>query len=100
MTTRPAAVAAADTLDFVLHKMDGGGYRHVPVVNDGKPVGIISVRDMLRHITKLCCAERASEATFTTEMLGHVMIRGFRLQPEPPSGGFPRQRCRPALEGG
>jgi CBS domain-containing protein len=34
--------------------MDIGGYRHLPVVKDGKPVGVISVRDLLRHITKLC----------------------------------------------
>lgn len=54
MTPRPEAVAATDTLDYVLHKMDGGGYRHLPVVEQGKPVGVVSVRDMLRHITRLC----------------------------------------------
>ena len=54
MTARPDAVTSGDTLAFVLHKMDTGGYRHVPVVDAGKPVGIVSVRDMLRHITKLC----------------------------------------------
>jgi CBS domain-containing protein len=54
MTPKPETVAQTDTLNFVLHKMDGGGYRHVPVVEDGKPVNVISVRDMLRYITKLC----------------------------------------------
>jgi CBS domain-containing protein len=54
MTTRPESVNACATLVFVLNKMDGGGYRHVPVVADGKPVGIISVRDMLRHLTRVC----------------------------------------------
>ena len=54
MTPKPETVAPTDTLNFVLHKMDGGGYRHVPVVEDGKPVSVISVRDMLRYITKLC----------------------------------------------
>jgi CBS domain-containing protein len=34
--------------------MDGGGHRHVPVLDGGKPAGVISVRDMLRHIMKLC----------------------------------------------
>ena len=43
-----------DTLAFALHKMDGGGYRHLPVLKDGQPLGMISVRDMLRHITRLC----------------------------------------------
>src|SRR5262249_15996506 len=54
MTRRPASVSKTDTLAFVLHKMDGGGYRHVPVVENAKPIGVLSVRDMLRHITKLC----------------------------------------------
>ena len=42
-----------DTLGFALHKMDCG-YRHLPVVKDVQPVGMISVRDMLRHMTRLC----------------------------------------------
>jgi CBS domain-containing protein len=54
MTANPETVTAADTLNFALHKMDGGGYRHLPVLKDGRPVGVISVRDMLRHITRLC----------------------------------------------
>jgi CBS domain-containing protein len=54
MTADPETVTAADTLAFALHKMDVGGYRHMPVLSDGKPAGVISVRDMLRHITRLC----------------------------------------------
>ena len=54
MTPKPETVTQTDTLNFVLHKMDGGGYRHVPVLEDGKPVNVISVRDMLRYLTKLC----------------------------------------------
>jgi CBS domain-containing protein len=47
-------VTPADTLAFALHKMDIGGYRHTPVVENSVPVGMISVRDMLHHITRLC----------------------------------------------
>jgi CBS domain-containing protein len=54
MTSEPEAVTFGDSLAFALHKMDIGGYRHLPVVRDGRAVGVISVRDMLRHITKLC----------------------------------------------
>jgi CBS domain-containing protein len=53
MTPNPETVTAADTLAFVLHKMDVGGYRHLPVMDQGKPVGVVSVRDMLRHITRI-----------------------------------------------
>jgi len=31
-----------------------GGYRHLPVVAQGRVQGMISVRDMLRHLTRLC----------------------------------------------
>lgn len=54
MTPNPETVEAGDTLAFALHKMDSGGYRHLPVLSDGQPVGVISVRDMLRYITRLC----------------------------------------------
>jgi CBS domain-containing protein len=54
MTADPETVRPTDTLGFVLHKMDSGGYRHLPVLKDGQPLGMISVRDMLRHITRLC----------------------------------------------
>ena len=54
MTPRPECVLTTDTLNFVLQKMDAGGYRHVPVLEDGKPVSLISARDMLRFLTRLC----------------------------------------------
>jgi CBS domain-containing protein len=54
MTPHPETVTVDDKLDFALHKMDVGGYRHLPVLRDGRPVGVLSVRDMLRHITRLC----------------------------------------------
>jgi CBS domain-containing protein len=54
MTANPETVTANDTLAFALHKMDLGGYRHLPVLQDGRPVAVISVRDLLRHITRLC----------------------------------------------
>jgi CBS domain-containing protein len=54
MTPDPETVRPTDTLAFALHKMDGGGYRHLPVLKDGQPLGMVSVRDMLRHITRLC----------------------------------------------
>jgi CBS domain-containing protein len=54
MTPSPVTVAATDILAAALSKMDAGGYRHLPVVSDGKPVGVISVRDVLRHLTSIC----------------------------------------------
>jgi len=54
MTPGPETVETDDPLNFALHKMDGGGYRHLPVMTEGMPRGVVSVRDMLRHIVKLC----------------------------------------------
>jgi CBS domain-containing protein len=54
MTPRPETVTGDDTLAFALHKMDIGGYRHLPVTTAGRPTGVISVRDLVRHITRLC----------------------------------------------
>jgi CBS domain-containing protein len=54
MTPNPETVTSNDTLAFALHKMDCGGYRHLPVVAKGRPTGVISVRDLVRHITRLC----------------------------------------------
>ncbi len=54
MTPQPESVAGSDTLAFALQKMSIGGYRHMPVVEDGVPTGVFSVRDLLRHVTRLC----------------------------------------------
>jgi len=54
MTPSPETVKADDKIAFALQKMDIGGYRHLPVVSEGRPVGIISVRDVIKHITRLC----------------------------------------------
>jgi CBS domain-containing protein len=54
MTPKPETVKTTDSLGFALHKMDVGGYRHLPVQKDGRLLGMISVRDMLRYITQLC----------------------------------------------
>jgi CBS domain-containing protein len=54
MTPDPVTVRDSDTLAFALHKMAVGGYRHLPVVKDGKLAGMVSVRDMLTHITRIC----------------------------------------------
>jgi len=54
MTPNPTTVRPTDTLAYVLHQMDVGGYRHLPVLKDGQPLSMISVRDMLHHMTRLC----------------------------------------------
>jgi CBS domain-containing protein len=53
MTRDPESVTPTDPLAFALAKMDLGGYRHLPVTDSGRPVGVISVRDILRHVMRI-----------------------------------------------
>ena len=33
-----------------IHKMAVGGFRHVPIVDGGVPIGVVSARDVFRHL--------------------------------------------------
>ena len=52
MTPSPETVDSEARIAFAVHKMDVGGYRHMPVVTQGGISGVISVRDVLRYITQ------------------------------------------------
>jgi CBS domain-containing protein len=39
-------------ITFAINRMDVGGYRHVPVVEDGRLLGVVSTRDVIRHILR------------------------------------------------
>jgi CBS domain-containing protein len=54
MTPNPETLPPDAPITFAINKMDVGGYRHLPLVREGKAVGMISVRDLLTHITRLC----------------------------------------------
>jgi CBS domain-containing protein len=52
MTPHPQTLVADAKIAFAVQRMDLGGYRHLPVVGEqGNLVGIISTRDILRHLT-------------------------------------------------
>ncbi len=51
MTPSPETVDSDAQIAFALHKMDVGGYRHLPVLTDGRISGMISIRDILAYIT-------------------------------------------------
>ena len=52
MTPTPQSLVADAKIAFAVHRMDLGGYRHLPIVDErGELVGIISARDILRHLT-------------------------------------------------
>lgn len=45
MTRRPDCLRPADRVIDALRKMEDGGYRHLPVMDKGQVVGIVSRRD-------------------------------------------------------
>jgi CBS domain-containing protein len=51
MTTSPVTLETNDKIAFALHKMNVGGYRHIPILFQGKLAGVISIRDILRYLT-------------------------------------------------
>ncbi len=48
MTKHPETVEPSDTTDQAAALMIHGGFRHLPVVDGGKVVGIVSIRDLMR----------------------------------------------------
>jgi len=50
MTPHPETVDEDDSVAFAIHKMDVGGYRHLPVMKAGRSRGIVSVRDVVRYL--------------------------------------------------
>src|SRR5215831_5723590 len=48
MTRHPDTIEPDDTTDHAATLMIHGGFRHLPVVEAGKVVGIVSIRDLMR----------------------------------------------------
>ena len=52
MTPRPVTVHPKDSIATALRRMEEGGYRHLPVVVDDKPVGILSVKRIVHYLVE------------------------------------------------
>ncbi len=48
VTSHPETIEPDDSLEHAAVLMIHGGFRHLPVVGDGKAVGILSIRDLVR----------------------------------------------------
>lgn len=49
MTRKVATCSASDTISSIMERMTAGKFRHVPVVEQGKLAGIISIGDVVKH---------------------------------------------------
>ena len=51
MTPDPVTLPSDDEINVAINKMASGEFRHVPVITEGRPVGLLTVRDVFRHIS-------------------------------------------------
>ena len=49
MTTEVSTCSPDDELDEVMSVMTEGRFRHIPVVDGGQVVGVVSIGDMVKH---------------------------------------------------
>jgi CBS domain-containing protein len=52
MTHDPVVLRHDETIAVAINKMAVGGFRHIPIVEDGRPTGVVSARDVFRHLAQ------------------------------------------------
>ena len=50
MTPDPVVLRHDDPIAVAIHKMAVGGFRHIPIVVNGKPSGVVTARDVFHHL--------------------------------------------------
>lgn len=59
MTVNPATLKSGDKIAFALQRMNVGGFRHLPILDeDDRLIGVISIRDILTYLTERIAASR------------------------------------------
>ena len=66
MTPKVETLPPDAPITFALNRMDIGGYRHVPVVMDGRVMGVVSSRDVLNYIVEHGRQHVATEGVTTS----------------------------------
>jgi len=52
MTHDPVVLRHDETIAVAINKMAVGGFRHIPIVDDGRPTGVVSARDVFPHLAQ------------------------------------------------
>jgi CBS domain-containing protein len=52
MTPDPVVLRHDDPIAVAIHKMAVGGFRHIPIVEDGRPTGVVTARDVFHHLAQ------------------------------------------------
>ena len=51
MTANPECLDKDAPLAYAIHKMSIGKFRHVPVLDNGVPIGVVSTRDLIEYLS-------------------------------------------------
>jgi CBS domain-containing protein len=51
MTADPQILHDEDSIALALNLMAAGGFRHLPILVENKPAGVIDVNDVFRHLS-------------------------------------------------
>lgn len=68
MTSRVITCGLNDSIDELMDSMTMGRFRHLPVIEDGELVGIVSIGDVVKH--------RIAETVMETEALRLYIANG------------------------
>ena len=52
MTRAPETVEATDSLRIALNKMSVGGFRHIPIAEQGRVIGVVTAKDALKFLAR------------------------------------------------
>lgn len=68
MTSRIVTCGLNDSIDELMDSMTAGRFRHLPVIEDGELVGLVSIGDVVKH--------RIAETVMETEALKLYIANG------------------------
>ncbi len=67
MTPKVTTVTRDDTIDHLMETMTEGRFRHLPVVEDGRLIGIVSIGDVVkRHVSAIDSERQALREYIST----------------------------------
>lgn len=52
MTADPVVLRHDDPIALAIHKMAVGGFRHIPIIENGRPTGVVTARDVFHHLAE------------------------------------------------
>ena len=75
MTTNPVVVGPKESIGAAVRRMEEGGYRHLPVVDEaGRPLGVLSVKHIVHylaeHFPATVCNQPPNPGAFPAEAEG------------------------------